>query len=117
MILYKALLVGKKDFAYECLETRDIFFDGYTLLQMIYFAVKPNPNMIVDANLQLKMETLTISPVIICRPPRGMFENKIQACQRLGWRSVLLHKTALGLQCVHAQHLHAWTCAPTTPEL
>jgi hypothetical protein len=52
VILYKALLLHKKDFAYECLETGDIFIDGYTLLRMIYVVVKPNPNIIVDVNLQ-----------------------------------------------------------------
>jgi hypothetical protein len=52
VILYKALHLHKKDFAYECLETGDIFFDGYTLLRMIYVVVKPNPNIIVDVNLQ-----------------------------------------------------------------
>ena len=39
---YKALLVRKKDFAYECEETGDIVYDGYTLFRMIYMVVKPN---------------------------------------------------------------------------
>jgi hypothetical protein len=60
--LYKALLVRKQDFAYECLETGDIFFDGCTPLQMIYMVVKPN--VIVNLkDLQVQMEKMTI---IIC---------------------------------------------------
>ena len=56
---YKALLVRKKDFAYECEETGDIVYDGYTLLRMIYMVVKPN--VVIDVkDLQLKMEKMTI---------------------------------------------------------
>jgi hypothetical protein len=52
---YKALLVRKKDFAYECEETGDIVYDGYTLLRMIYMVVKPN--VVIDVkDLQLKMK-------------------------------------------------------------
>ena len=52
-ISYKALL-GKKDFAYKCSESGDVFFDGYNLLHMIYVVVKPN--VIVDVkDLQTKM--------------------------------------------------------------
>jgi len=56
---YKALLVFKKNFAYECEETGDIVYDGYTLLRMIYRVVKPN--VVIDVkDLQLKMEKMTI---------------------------------------------------------
>jgi hypothetical protein len=56
---YKALLVCKRDFAYECEETGDIIYDGYTLLRMIYMVVKPN--VVIDViDLQLKMEKMTI---------------------------------------------------------
>ena len=56
---YKALLVRKKDFAYECTETGHIYFDGYTMLRMIYIVVKPD--VIVDVkDLQNKMEKMTI---------------------------------------------------------
>ncbi len=52
-------LVHKKDFAYECEETGDIVYDGYTLLRMIYMVVKPN--VVIDVkDLQLKMEKMTI---------------------------------------------------------
>ena len=61
-LLYKALLVCKKDFAYECSESGDIFFDGYTLLCMIYVVVKPTVIINVK-DLQMKMEKLTI---LIC---------------------------------------------------
>ena len=56
---YKALLVCKKDFAYVCEETGNIFCNGYTLLCMIYMVVKPNIFIGVK-NLQLKMEKMTI---------------------------------------------------------
>ena len=56
---YKALLVRKKDFTYECEETGDIVYDGYTLLRVIYMVVKPN--VVIDVkDLQLKMERMTI---------------------------------------------------------
>ena len=56
---YRALLVCKRDFAYEYDETGDIIYTGYTLLQMIYTVVKPN--LIVDVkDLQLKMEKMTL---------------------------------------------------------
>ena len=56
---YKALLVCKKDFAYECEETGDIVYNGHTLLCMIYMVVKPN--VVIDVkDLQLKMEKMTI---------------------------------------------------------
>jgi hypothetical protein len=56
---YKDLLVRKKDFAYECEETGDIVYDGYTLLRMIYMVVKPN--VVIDVkDLQLKMKKITI---------------------------------------------------------
>jgi hypothetical protein len=56
---YRSLLVRKKDFAYECTETGHIYFDGYTLLRMIFTVVKPD--VIVDVkDLQNKMEKLTI---------------------------------------------------------
>ena len=56
---YKSLLVRKKDFAYECTETGDVYYDGYTLLRMIYTVVKPD--VIVDIkDLQNKMEKMTI---------------------------------------------------------
>ncbi len=56
---YKALLVRKKDFAYECEATGDIVYDGYTLLRMIYMVIKPN--VVIDVkDLQLKMEKMTI---------------------------------------------------------
>ena len=59
---YKALLVRKKDFAYECEETGDIVYDGYTLLRVIYMVVKPN--VVIDVkDLQLKMEKMTIISV------------------------------------------------------
>ena len=59
---YKALLVRKKDFAYECEETGDIVYNGYTLLSMIYMVVKPN--VVIDVkDLQLKMEKMTIISV------------------------------------------------------
>jgi hypothetical protein len=52
---YKSPLVCKKDFAYECEETGDIVYDGYTLLRMIFMVVKPN--VVIDVkDLQLKME-------------------------------------------------------------
>ena len=53
------LLVRKKDFAYECEETGNIFLDGYTLLRMIYMVVKTNVVINVK-DLQLKIEKLTI---------------------------------------------------------
>ena len=56
---YKALLVRKKDFAYMCEETGDIFCTDYTLLRMIYMVVKPNIVINVK-DLQLKMEKMTI---------------------------------------------------------
>ena len=56
---YKSLFVRKKDFAYECEETGDIVYDGYTLLHMIFMVVKPNV-MIDVKDLQLKMEKMTI---------------------------------------------------------
>ena len=56
---YRALLVRKKDFAYECTETGDIIYEGFTLLRMIYTVVKPN--LVVDVkDLQLKMEKMTL---------------------------------------------------------
>ena len=56
---YKSLLVRKKDFAYECTETGDVYYDGYTLLCMIFTVVKPD--VIVDIkDLQTKMEKMTI---------------------------------------------------------
>ena len=56
---YKSLLVRKKDFAYECTETGDVYYDGYTLLRMIFTVVKPD--VIVDIkDLQTKMEKMTI---------------------------------------------------------
>jgi hypothetical protein len=59
---YKACLVCKKDFAYECEETGNIVYDGYTLLRMIYMVVKPN--VVIDVkDLQLKMEKMTIVSV------------------------------------------------------
>ena len=59
---YKSLLDRKKDFAYECEETGDIVYDGYTLLRMIYMVVKPN--VVIDVkDLQLKMEKMTIISV------------------------------------------------------
>ena len=59
---YKALLVRKKDFAYECEETGDIVYDGYTFLRMIYMVVKPNVVINVK-DVQLKMEKMTIISV------------------------------------------------------
>jgi hypothetical protein len=54
---YKALLVCKKNFAYECEETGDIVYDGYTLLRMIYMVVKPN--VVIDVkDLQLKIRSV-----------------------------------------------------------
>ncbi len=51
---YKALLVRKKEFAYECNEKGDITYDGFTLLRMIYIVVKPN--VVVDVkDLQTRM--------------------------------------------------------------
>jgi hypothetical protein len=59
MTSYKALLVCKKDFAYECEETGVIVYDGYTLLRIIYMVVKPN--VVIDVkDLQLKMKKITI---------------------------------------------------------
>ena len=56
---YRALLVCKRDFAYECAETGDVIYKGYTLLWMIYTVVKPN--LAVDVkDLQLKMEKMTL---------------------------------------------------------
>ncbi len=56
---YKALLVHKKGFAYECEDTGDILYNGYTLLRMIYMVVKPN--VVIDVkDLQLKMKKMTI---------------------------------------------------------
>ena len=56
---YKSLFVCKKDFAYECEETGDIVYNGYTLLRMIFMVVKPN--VVIDVkDLQLKMEKMTI---------------------------------------------------------
>ena len=58
-VSYKALLVCKKDFAYVCSKSGDVFLDGYTLLCMIYVLVKPN--VIVDVkDLHTKMAQLTI---------------------------------------------------------
>jgi len=56
---YKALLVRKKDFAYECEETGDIVYYGYTLLSMIYMVVKPN--VVIDVKDLQKMEKMTIA--------------------------------------------------------
>ena len=53
---------GKKDFNYECEETGDIVYDGYTLLCVIYMVVKPNVVINVK-DLQLKMEKMTIVSV------------------------------------------------------
>jgi hypothetical protein len=51
---YRALLVCKKDFAFECAKTGDVIYEGLTLLCMIYTVVKPN--LVVDVkDLQLKM--------------------------------------------------------------
>jgi len=56
---YKSLFVRKKDFAYECEETGDIVYNGYTLLCMIFMVVKPN--VVIDVkDLQLIMEKMTI---------------------------------------------------------
>jgi len=56
---YKALLVRKKDFAYECTESSEVTYDGFTLLRMIFDIVKPS--VIVDVNdLQRKMEKITL---------------------------------------------------------
>jgi len=56
---WKSLLVRKKEFSYECTETGQIEYEGFTLLWMIYNYVKPN--VIVDINeLQQKMEKITI---------------------------------------------------------
>ena len=55
---YHALLVCKRDFAYECTETGGIISEGYTLLQMIYTVMKPN--LVIDVkDLQLMMEKMT----------------------------------------------------------
>jgi hypothetical protein len=54
-ISYCALLVCKKDFAYECIETGNVIYEAFTLLRMIYTVVKPN--LVVDVkDLQLKIE-------------------------------------------------------------
>jgi hypothetical protein len=58
-ISYRALLVHKKDFTYECAKTGDVIYEGFTLLLMIYTVVKPN--LVVDVkDLQLKMEKMTL---------------------------------------------------------
>jgi hypothetical protein len=54
---YKALLVHKKEFAFECKEKGDITYEGFTLLRMIYIIVKPN--VVVDVkDLQNMMEKM-----------------------------------------------------------
>ena len=59
---YRALLVRKNDFAFECAETGDVIYEGFTLLRMIYTVVKPN--LVVDVkDLQLKMEKMTLLTV------------------------------------------------------
>jgi hypothetical protein len=56
---YCALLVCKKQFAYECAETGNVTYKGFTLLRMVYTMVKPN--LVVDIkDLQLKMEKMTL---------------------------------------------------------
>jgi hypothetical protein len=59
MTSYKALLVCKKEFAYECNKTGDITYEGFTLLSMIY--IVDEPNVVVDVkDLQNKMEKMTL---------------------------------------------------------
>jgi hypothetical protein len=59
---YRALLVHKRDFTYECTKIGDIIYKRYTLLGMIYMVVMPN--LIVDVkDLQLKMEKMTLFTV------------------------------------------------------
>lgn len=58
-LAYKALLVRKKDFAYECTESSEVTYNGFILLRMIFDIVKPS--VIVDVNdLQRKMEKITL---------------------------------------------------------
>jgi hypothetical protein len=56
---YKAPLVHKREFAYECDKTGDITYESITLLRMIYIFVKPN--IVVDVkDLQNKTEKMTL---------------------------------------------------------
>jgi hypothetical protein len=52
---YQALLVCKKQFAYECTKTGDVTYKGFTLLRMVYTVVKPNLVMDIK-DLQLKIK-------------------------------------------------------------
>jgi hypothetical protein len=55
---FQALLVHKKQFAYECAKTGNVTYKGFTLLRMVYTVVKPN--LVVDIkDLQLKLMTST----------------------------------------------------------
>jgi hypothetical protein len=56
---YGALLVCKKQFAYECAETGNVTYKGFTLLRMVYIVLKPNLVMDIK-DFQLKMEKMTL---------------------------------------------------------
>jgi hypothetical protein len=56
---YKALLVRKREFAYEYDKTGNITYESFTFLRMIYIVV--NPNVVVDVkDLQNKIEKMTL---------------------------------------------------------
>ncbi len=59
LTLYRSFLVHKKQFMYECAETGEVYFEGFTLLKMILSVVKPD--IVIDVkDLETKMKSITI---------------------------------------------------------